>query len=219
MNRRLLLSSAALSVLLIAALHAADPPAAPPVPERPPGAKLTADVQRIDDAITVVGKRAGKQLRLELAGLQLPSEQQIPACERALRNLVQGEAVWYSGDPQEGPIYLFRAPDGLFVNVELIRQGFGVVSEEKHEHLDVFVAYAERARALRKGVWGAELSEAEPATPEQPASGDTVVYRTRTGQRYHRAECEHLKKSKIAISLKEAKKKGLTPCGSCEPPH
>lgn len=47
---------------------------------------------------------------------------------------------------------------------------------------------------------------------------DTKVYVTKTGKKYHRAECESLKKSKIEIRLKDAKKKGYKPCTRCEPP-
>ncbi len=54
-----------------------------------------------------------------------------------------------------------------------------------------------------------------PATDDQ----SQTVYITDTGTKYHTASCRTLKKSKHAISLKEAKEKGYTACGICHPPE
>lgn len=43
---------------------------------------------------------------------------------------------------------------------------------------------------------------------------ETIVYVTETGSKYHRSGCRYLSKSKIAISLSEAKK-SYTPCSVC----
>jgi len=48
---------------------------------------------------------------------------------------------------------------------------------------------------------------------------DATVYVTETGKKYHRAGCRYLRKSKIPISLKEAKRSGYTPCSVCKPPR
>ncbi len=45
-----------------------------------------------------------------------------------------------------------------------------------------------------------------------------IVYITKTGSKYHREGCSSLKKSKISITLKEAIKRGYTPCKICNPP-
>lgn len=50
------------------------------------------------------------------------------------------------------------------------------------------------------------------------ASGDVVVYITKTGKKYHVQGCSYLK-SCIEVTLKEAKAKGLTPCSRCNPPQ
>jgi len=44
-----------------------------------------------------------------------------------------------------------------------------------------------------------------------------TVYITKTGKKYHRDGCGSLSKSKIAISLSDAKRKGYTPCSLCNP--
>lgn len=49
-------------------------------------------------------------------------------------------------------------------------------------------------------------------------SGPTV-YITKTGAKYHSGGCRCLRKSKIPISLENAKKRGYDPCGICKPPR
>ena len=39
-----------------------------------------------------------------------------------------------------------------------------------------------------------------------------TVYVTKTGDKYHTSTCQYLSKSKIAISLEEAKQSGYEPC-------
>lgn len=47
---------------------------------------------------------------------------------------------------------------------------------------------------------------------------DTIVYVTKTGEKYHLDGCRSLSKSKISIKLSDAKSKGYTPCSICNPP-
>lgn len=44
---------------------------------------------------------------------------------------------------------------------------------------------------------------------------ESMVYITRTGEKYHEEGCHHLKKSKIGIDLQEAIEKGYEPCKNC----
>ena len=55
---------------------------------------------------------------------------------------------------------------------------------------------------------------AEPVLPE-----NVTVYVTRTGKKYHRDGCSSLRRSKIPISLAEAKERNFGPCGRCNPPQ
>ena len=50
------------------------------------------------------------------------------------------------------------------------------------------------------------------------SSGGKIVYITETGEKYHKSGCQYLKKSKIEITLEEAKANGYTPCSRCRPP-
>lgn len=49
--------------------------------------------------------------------------------------------------------------------------------------------------------------------PDEP-----TVYITRAGSKYHREGCEHLRESRIPISLPIAKEQGYEPCSRCGPP-
>ena len=57
-------------------------------------------------------------------------------------------------------------------------------------------------------------TKAEPGTQSSP-----LVYITKTGSKYHRAECPHLRHGSIAIPLAEATDRGLEPCAHCQPPQ
>ena len=50
-------------------------------------------------------------------------------------------------------------------------------------------------------------------------NGNTIVYRTRTGERYHRDGCSYLRSSCIELTLREAVERGLRPCSRCSPPR
>ena len=49
------------------------------------------------------------------------------------------------------------------------------------------------------------------------ASGDTVVYITKTGECYHSSGCSSLRKSKIETTLKSAVDRGYRACSKCHP--
>ncbi len=59
-----------------------------------------------------------------------------------------------------------------------------------------------------------------PAVSPPPASGgDTIVYITASGKKYHLAGCRHLAKSSIETTLERAKAEGYGPCSVCKPPE
>lgn len=63
-------------------------------------------------------------------------------------------------------------------------------------------------------------SVSEPVPAAAPSEDQSVtVYTTNTGTKYHIDGCTYLSKSKIPISLEDAKAKGLTPCSKCQPPQ
>lgn len=55
-------------------------------------------------------------------------------------------------------------------------------------------------------------------TPQPSQNQSQTVYITKSGNKYHTSGCSSLSKSKIPISLKDAKAKRYTPCSKCNPP-
>jgi len=53
---------------------------------------------------------------------------------------------------------------------------------------------------------------------ESAYEGETIVYITESGTKYHSGDCPHLAKSKIPITLEQAKEQGYEPCSVCNPP-
>ncbi|MDR1239141.1 MAG: thermonuclease family protein [Treponema sp.] len=63
-------------------------------------------------------------------------------------------------------------------------------------------------------VAGLRLSQ----TAGTEAGGETAVYVTNSGSKYHRENCRSLQRSKIAVTLGDAVKSGYSPCSVCKPP-
>ena len=175
-------------------------------------------VLRIIDGDTVEIQYNDTPTRVRLIGIDTPERTQEYSEEahNFTRNLLLGEVVYlrFDGNREDryGRLraYLYRAPDGLFVNLEIVRQGYGTVDTDprfQHRHTALFQHYGDRAHNAGKGLH------------DMPAPGETVtVYRTRTGTKYHREECRYLSRSKIPISLEDAKQR-YGPCRVCNPPR
>lgn len=56
------------------------------------------------------------------------------------------------------------------------------------------------------------------AQSTKQATGEEIVYITKTGKKYHRKNCSTLHGTKIPIKVKDAVKNGYTPCKICHPP-
>lgn len=56
------------------------------------------------------------------------------------------------------------------------------------------------------------------AFAQKAPAPDPIVHITKTGEKYHRAGCQYLRRSDITVKLSEAKKRGLSPCSRCLPP-
>ena len=148
-------------------------------------------------------------------------------------NLLVGETVYLRfGNEARGKYdrllaYVFRAPDGLFVNLEIVRQGYGnAYIKYPFKHMELFRHYEARARDSRKGLWGvaslASTSDVRSETISEPkeistsdADHDITVYVTKSGAKYHTEGCRW---GKIPLSLSEARDR-YSPCGSCNPPQ
>jgi hypothetical protein len=59
----------------------------------------------------------------------------------------------------------------------------------------------------------------EPTPPAKTQTKEQTVYTTNSGRTYNTATCRYLSKSKIPISLKDAKAQGYSACSVCKPPQ
>jgi micrococcal nuclease len=204
----------------------------PPIPT-PDLDQTTYPVIGIIDGHTVRVLIEGEEHKIVLCGVSTPAtEAGRDQLQRFLEHLLRGESVFLEyeaapgGDsPDRRSAHVFRAPDGLFVNLEIVRQGYGKVRQEATcAHLRVLRHYERRAKEIEKGVWAPpsqpeRVSKAREA-PSQPAgdAGDIIVYVTKSGTKYHRKDCYHLRKSSRPMTLREAVAKGYEPCSHCKPP-
>lgn len=190
----------------------------------------TYQVTRIIDGDTVEIRYDGKPTSVVLIGVDTPEtvHPQKPVevfGKEALaftRNLLLGESVYLRFDTNRTDrygrllAYLYRAPDGLFVNLEIVRQGYGkVYTTLPFKHKTLFRYYGEQAQNAGRGLWSTGVGGHQRIQPEEVPQTKTV-YITRTGTKYHRGSCRYLRYSKIPISLEKAKQ-GYSPCSVCRP--
>ncbi len=157
------------------------------------------------------------------------------------RTLVEGRQVRLEFDAElrdhYGRLLAYVYTDSLFVNAELIRQGYAQVMTvpPNVRHADEFVRLQRQARLTDRGLWGIEVAgegqgggfaaqvtaAADVSTHRDVSIPDdtVIVYITRTGTKYHRAGCHHLRHSHIPLTLAEAKERGYSACSACRPPE
>jgi len=138
-------------------------------------------VTDVGDGLTVTVKVGGEETPVRLLGVAeagVASGNPSMTAEAFLRNLVAGEFVRLVADEnleeadEKGRrvAYLYRVPDGLMVNLELVRQGYAVTAREyAFEHLDAFLIYQRRARADHRGLW-ALVGDTPAAAKSEPAA-------------------------------------------------
>ena len=184
-------------------------------------------ILQIIDGDTVKITYEGKETSVRLIGVDTPetvhpSKPVEPYGKEAttfLKNLLKDESVYLRFDTEKTDkydrllAYLYRAPDELFVNLEIVRQGYGrAYTDYPFKFMELFQHYGTRAQAAGKGLYSVEAPEPETPAPKQES---VTVYVTRTGKKYHTAECRW---GYTAISLEDAKKR-YGPCSRCSPPR
>ena len=189
-------------------------------------------VQRVLDGDTVEIRYGGNPVTVRLIGVDTPETVHPTKPVQAFgkeasaftRNLLMGESVYLRFDEgrtdKYGRLlaYLYRAPDGLFVNLEIVRQGYGhAYTQFPFEHMELFRHYEQRARMAKKGLWESANVKEPEADRGVPSIDEMEVYTTASGTKYHREGCGHLRRSQKPISLKDARKR-YSPCSICKPP-
>ena len=136
-----------------------------------PGARVPARVLRIVDGDTIQVALKGTREKVRYIGIDTPEEVkpdtpvQCYARKAAARNaqLVRGRRVLlrFDRNPRDryGRLlaYVYRAPDDLFVNAQLVREGAARADPfpDNHAHAALFARLADDARAGGRGLWGA----------------------------------------------------------------
>ncbi len=232
--RRALALAACLVLVLI--VHAQDAP--PPPPAHDFDQSPAYPVVQVTARCRVSVRCDGGEQTFVLAGVTIPPHEPARARLRQfLEQLLVDEEVYIrpeSAIPDPLPAKstpqadLFRAPDGLFANLEVVRQGYAKVrAAPPGEHLELLRHYEQRARKAKKGVWAPRSRDNQKpraSTPKPANAGSSpktdpiTVYVTKSGEKYHRKDCQHLRKSSRAVSLTEALEKKYEPCSRCKPP-
>lgn len=168
-------------VLSVTALVAQDKAHAPPSYPRPDFTSATAyPVVRVVDGDTIKVQIDDEDVTVRICGVDTPEtvhprkpvEHYGREASRFLSNLLTGESVYLLHDPDQpakdrfGRIvaYVFRAPDGLFVDVEIIRQGYGhVYTKKPSQYMGLFRYYQRAAREARRGLWGEAYIPSNPS--------------------------------------------------------
>ncbi len=206
-------------------------------------------VEVIDsDTLKIELPAAGMTLEVDLAGVRGPGLRQPFGPEAAffMRSLAQGEQVRVSWADEGQPDargrrsgVLYREPDGMCLNLELVRAGLAKARTDSGTKWDTALeAYESRAIALGRGwVGGGEPMTAHSATElveiaveraeegaqehedavEQPEAVERKLFVTRSGSKYHRHSCRFVTDSATEITLEKASGR-YGPCRVCHPP-
>jgi len=198
------------------------------------------------DTVTVLDP-SNKQHRIRLLGIDAPERSQDfgTNARRHLSDLVFGKqvAVRYDKTDQYGRTLGKVMLGDRDINREMLRAGLAwhykyYERDQPARDRDVYSFEEARARKLRLGLWSqtsptppwdfrrgesrqkstANIRPAESRDTVSTADSTEAVYVTRTGEKYHRGSCRHLSRSKIPISLTDAKR-SYGACKVCRPPR
>ena len=134
------------------------------------------------DGLTITVSTGSGTETVALMGIEPPklADPATPLAERFLTNLLVGENAYLvdheagrrQDDKKRRIVYVHRAPDGLLVNAELIRQGYArEQSEVPYQYQNAMRAYEGLARAAKKGLW-IDPPAAKPTKPGEPKPAD-----------------------------------------------
>lgn len=128
-------------------------------------------VSRVVDGDTIVIAMNGAQEKVRLIGVDTPEtvhpRKQVQyygkEASRFTKDLLTGKEVWLeferggmSRDRYGRALaYVYRVPDGMFVNAEIIRLGYGhAYTRFPFKYMEEFRRYEREAREAGRGLWG-----------------------------------------------------------------
>lgn len=194
-------------------------------------------VTRILDQNSALIEIDGTSTRIDLLGVSgatSPRNRQSSDASQALSLLALGETVLIQYDPageinraNKRVAYLYRAPDHLFINLELVRQGHTRYTNTSMTiHTELFEHYEQRAQTLERGIWDPNKPIPQTNEPDEPASQPAVdrptapdnstIYITAHGSKYHRKDCPHLTDT-ARSTTRDKVSTTHQPCKTCKP--
>jgi len=120
---------------------------------------------------TIVVDMNNQEVKVRLTGVK-PAEKYSVELALFVKNLLKGENVYIVDDsnqnePNKYGYCIYRVPDGLFVNAEIIRQGYGLVDTiAPFKYMAQFQQLEEFAKERSKGIWDAGRLVAAKAVAE-----------------------------------------------------
>ena len=136
-----------------------------------PGAQLPGRVVKITDGDTIHVRVGGREVKVRLIGIDTPEVHkpgtpvQCFGRRATARNaqLISGRDVVLRLDAETRDrygrllAYVYRRPDGLFVNAVLVREGYArtLTIPPNVRHADAFARLAQAARRAGRGLWSA----------------------------------------------------------------
>lgn len=192
----------------------------------------TPETKHPSKPVEAYGKAASDFTQSKLDGKTVYLEMDVQERDKYGRVLAY---VWLS-QPSEIDDGEIRAK---MFNAHLLLGGYAQIATypPNVKYVDYFAECQKEARDADKGLWGVPATTTttiapSPTTTKPPVTtttqksvappagggGGTTVYITNTGEKYHSDGCQYLSKSKIPISLSDAKARGYTPCSRCGPP-
>ncbi len=213
------------------------------IPKKDFSNQISYQISEIVNGNTIVLIVNGKKETVRLAGVTSPKSTELFVTETSAftRNMLLGELVYVEAElkiilDEYGHmfVYLYRSPDYLFVNLEIIRQGYGRTNTIRTcLYMDLFQQYEYYAKKSSRGLWKKNKHKHQLIVEVVPkysnlrtTSTDHIaitkklpkikkqytVYRTSAGKKYHKSGCSYLSKSSIPIYISRAKSIGLTRC-------
>ncbi len=177
---------------------AAEPNLLIPTIERPDFSRLTScPVVRIIDCATIVVDINNVSITVRLIGADAPetinpykpAEHYGKEASDFTSNLLKGERVYIMKDPQQGETdqfgqtlaYIYRYPDGLFINAEIIRQGYGHAHTKlPFKFMGEFKQLEKFAQETKKGLWNVAPVREEPNITTTHSSSARPEQKTKT---------------------------------------
>lgn len=188
---------------------------------RPPGQAELHEVVRVIDGDTIQVDIDGSLERVRYIGIDTPETvhpRKGVECfgkEASAKNaaLVDGKKVRLVRDVSDrdryGRLLRYVWVDDVFVNLELVREGYAQVSTYPPdvEHTDAFIAAQREARTGHRGLWSACPVQPEPAPQPRQVAPPTVAgpkgctikgnINAKGDKIYHRPDCPSYARTKI----------------------